>query len=146
MLKEKVLTSVDPKRFAKSKETLQGSLPASSFNLPAEVLPGSEDVRYQLRFGFDSENYVYIHGSVEAVLHLQCQRCLQPMEHKIYSEFSLSPVQDANDAATLPECYEAVLMDQDRVSALRIVEDELILSLPIAPMHENEDCLKDSHQ
>lgn len=137
MLREHVPESFDPKRFAKATESIKGCLPLDKFSFPAEVLAGSVgEVGYELRFGIDSEGYVYIHGFVDAVLNLECQRCLKPVEYPVHAEFSLSPVRDETEANKLPERYEAILMEQDKLSVLRIVEEELILSLPIAPMHD----------
>jgi len=129
---------IDPKRCAKARELCQGRVPLASFNLPAVVLQGSEEVCYKLKFGVDSEGYVFINGCVEAALQLQCQRCLRSVEYNIHSEFHLSPVQNGENAATLPDRYDAVLMEHDKLSVRQLVEDELILSLPIAPMHNRE--------
>lgn len=138
MSKERAEMPIDPKRCAKAAELRQGRLSLANFDLPTEMLGDPGEVSYRLQFGVDPEGYVYIHGFIEATLQLQCQRCLKPMEHIVHSEFNLSPVQSEHNAAALPERYEAVLMEQDKLSVLRMVEDELILNLPISPMHDWE--------
>lgn len=130
------LSSIDPKRYAEAGRTLEGALPLSSLSLPAEVLVVPQAVvHYQFSFGVDKEDYVYIHGQVKTELNLECQRCLKPMSQSISSEFYLSPVRTGVEAHDLPERYEAIFLEEGKVSLSQIVEEELILSLPMAPMH-----------
>lgn len=139
MLKDQTLTYFDPIRAAGIRETIKGSLPLSGFNLPPEVLPNqSAEVKYEIKCGVDQDSFVFLNGKVQTVISLACQRCMKPMEHKIEIEFHLSPIQDSKQERELPERYEAVLMEQNKLSITRLLEDELILNLPIAPLHEGE--------
>lgn len=132
---------IDPKRYADSGQSLTGDVPLQALSLPSEVLGiGQGVVHYRFNFGIDSENYVYIHGWVETELSLECSRCLKPMAKNFSSEFYLSPVRTAEEAEKLPERYEAVFLTEDKLSVDRIVEEELILNLPIAPAHSTGDC------
>jgi uncharacterized protein len=139
MLKEDAQLTLDPKRSAEKKEALEGTLPLESLDLPAEVL-GSPigEIHYKLGFGKDGENYVFIQGEIETALTLECQRCLKPIEHKVKSEFCLSPVKNSSEAEALPERYDPVLAEGEKLTLLQIVEEELILSLPLVPLHETE--------
>lgn len=131
---------IDLKRYAQTGEILEGQLPLSDLNLPAEVLGQKEGlVHYQFRFGVDEGSYVYIHGQVKSELNLECQRCLKPFEKSLESEFWVSPVRSSEDAKGLPEKYDPVFLESDKLSLAHLVEEELILSLPIAPMHA-DDC------
>jgi len=137
MLNKHVPNTFDPVRFAKTQESMEGFIALDKLSLSTDFLVGSAgQVGYKLSFGVDPENYVYIQGVVEAMLPLECQRCLKPMEYPIHAEFRLSPVQSVAEAGALPDRYEAILMEEGKLSVLRIVEEELILSLPIAPMHD----------
>ncbi|MDP2829190.1 MAG: YceD family protein [Sulfuricellaceae bacterium] len=80
--------------------------------------------------------------SVDGVLVLQCQRCLEDMEYPLHivstlrivagsSEFDV-PEDEDEDADSVPSDPE---MD---VNAL--VKEEVLLNLPIAPMHPNPVC------
>jgi len=67
---------------------------------------------------------------------LRCQRCLEPY---------LEPLQDerwfrfvADEARALEEdeaCAEDLLVWQPRFNLLELIEDELLLALPLVPMH-----------
>ncbi|WP_087722588.1 YceD family protein [Pandoraea sp. PE-S2T-3] len=76
--------------------------------------------------------------SVEGPMWLECQRCLTPYQEPLDSETTFEVVRD--DAAA-----EARPLDEDELEALvgskhfdlrELVEEELLLALPIVPKHE----------
>jgi uncharacterized protein len=70
-------------------------------------------------------------------LPLQCQRCLTPVLETVQAERSFRFVADEATAAALDdEAEEDILVISRDFDALDLVEDELILSLPLVPMHE----------
>jgi len=72
--------------------------------------------------------------AVTAEVVMTCQRCLGPVRRKLASEAEL--VFAAEGAAGLPEGSDAVPGDPHRLDFSGLVEDELILALPIIPQHE----------
>ncbi|HET8692987.1 MAG TPA: YceD family protein [Steroidobacteraceae bacterium] len=76
---------------------------------------------------------------VKGELVLGCQRCLGPMRRGVASEADLVFAEEG--AKELPEGYEPVEGDPRRLELATLVEDELLLSLPIIPQHgEGERC------
>lgn len=76
---------------------------------------------------------------VRAQLPLCCQRCLRPMVQALESSSRVAFVADA-DART-PVGTEAFVTDPQQVDLRALVEDELLLGLPVAPRHgPDEDC------
>jgi uncharacterized protein len=76
---------------------------------------------------------------VEADVVLTCQRCLMPMQRRLASESQLVFADEGS--AELPEGYEAVGGDPRALELAPLVEDELLLALPIIPQHaEGETC------
>jgi uncharacterized protein len=70
-------------------------------------------------------------------LPMQCQRCLTPVLETVEAERSFRFVADEATAATLDdEAEEDILVLSRDFDALALVEDELILSLPLVPLHE----------
>ena len=70
-------------------------------------------------------------------LALQCQRCLTPVVEKVVAERDFLFVADEATAEAMDEDSEAdVLVISRDFDALALVEDELILSLPLVPRHE----------
>ena len=97
-------------------------------------------VAIDLAFDVDSEGLPVIKGQVDATLNLICQRCLQLVEYVIDDECLLSPITKLEQADQLPEAYEPVLIEGEEQLLAALVEDELILRLPIVAMHEPEEC------
>jgi uncharacterized protein len=71
---------------------------------------------------------------------LQCQRCLGPLAQPLEVDRHFLFVADEDEAERLDEESEHdVLVLQPRLNLAELLEDELILALPIVPRHEG-DC------
>jgi uncharacterized protein len=78
-----------------------------------------------------------IHLVAQATVHLTCQRCLQPMPLALDLDRTIRFVPGEDEAAQLDEELEEDVLALPRTLDLQsLVEDELILALPIVPMHE----------
>ena len=83
------------------------------------------------------EPEIWLHLSAEVSLPMQCQRCLTPVLETVEAERSFRFVADEATAAALDdEAEEDILVISRDFDALALVEDELILSLPLVPLHE----------
>jgi uncharacterized protein len=73
----------------------------------------------------------------EACIALQCQRCLQPMQQALKVHRWIRFVRDEAEAERLDEELEDdVLALTSRLNLRDLVEDELILALPLVPRHD----------
>ncbi len=86
-----------------------------------------------------------IDGTPSAILQLRagvvlvCQRCLRPLHRVVESESRLAFVARDEDAA--PGDYEPIAGDPRRVHLASLVEDELLLALPLVGLHApGEEC------
>ena len=71
------------------------------------------------------------------MLPMQCQRCLGPVLEPVLAERSFLFVADEEAAQALDdEVEDDVLVISRDLDALGLIEDELILSLPLVPLHE----------
>ena len=71
---------------------------------------------------------------------MTCQRCLQAMPIELSGAHQLAVVGDDEQARQLPARLEPLLVDGEMCDLWTVVEDELILSLPIVSYHDTEDC------
>jgi uncharacterized protein len=73
----------------------------------------------------------------ELTLHVEpqvvCQRCMQPLSWPIESRGRVALVTDLAAADRVPEGLETYLTEGDRVSVRELVEEEILLALPIVP-------------
>ncbi len=98
-------------------------------------------VRGRARFGRRSDLAV-AELSLAGKATLQCQRCMRPMELGLDSDTEVALIFAESDAAAVPEDLEPVLAPEGRISAGELVEEELLLALPIVPLHEEPaECL-----
>lgn len=132
---------IDPLRLVDEGQTLRGQIPLSRMQRLAPLLSTTQGViDVELEFGRDERNLPSLHGRINAQLELICQRCLQPMPLAVYVQPALGLVTSRSEADYLPESYEPLLVGPEPLSLTVIVEDELVLGLPIVPKHENEHC------
>lgn len=135
--------TIDAFRFARERQSLRGKI--ALFDLPRlnESLVGTPgSVEYTLEGGTDEQGRPVLTLSLSAALPVVCQRCLDPVTVAVApttrfvlvaSEAELPPVENE------PEEWTAIVGSTSmHVEAL--VEDELILALPIAPAHAEGEC------
>jgi len=88
-------------------------------------------------FRRDEEARYVVAVSVEAKMVMRCQRCLSDMEVLITTASLMACVWTDEEAAALPEAYEPLIVD-DAADLSDIVEEEILLAIPVSPTHERE--------
>jgi uncharacterized protein len=79
---------------------------------------------------------IWLHLQARATVSLQCQRCLQAMDEPVTVNRRFRFVRTEAEALKLDEVSEDdVLVLEPRLDVGTLLEDELILGLPIVPMH-----------
>ena len=95
-------------------------------------------VRGELRPVLGGKPQLCLRVKARTSVRLECQRCLMPMPQTIDIDRHFLFVRDEAEAARLDEhSEEEVLVLAERLDLAELVEDELILSLPLVPRHEN---------
>lgn len=98
-------------------------------------------VRFELNFGRDAGGRGVVQGTLEAVLSLQCQRCLEAVEHPVSAKLAMAAVADLDEVDRLPEGFDPLLLEDRFVCPRDLIEDELLLALPLIPRHSSRACL-----
>lgn len=132
---------VDPFRLAERDAELQGRIAPSTLERLGTMLAGTNgwiDVR--VHFGRHAEVRAMLEGEAVAEVELLCQRCMRPFMYRHTFEFRLGMVNDEEKAALLPDGFEPLVIQDEQLRIADVVEDELILGLPLVPMHEAPDC------
>ncbi len=141
MVNPKLPKYIQPISMADRAETLAGNLALSSFTRLSPLLMSNEgEVSIELKFGRDVERINYLQGTITTDLCLECQRCLRPMNYPLQLTTSLSPVFTEAAAKKLPPRYEPLMLDTDQIDLITIVEDEILLAMPLVPKHEDPNC------
>lgn len=133
--------SVQPARLAETGAVLRGRMRLDGMDRLAGYLHDTEGtVEVDLEFGIDEVGTRYVRGRLQAVVHLTCQRCLRAVSCPLDVQVHLGLAPSEQAGAGLPERYEPLVLDEPAVELARLVEDELMLALPIVPAHAVEDC------
>jgi uncharacterized protein len=102
------------------------------------LLSDAGELDVVLEFGVDEDGTHTLCGSVTGRLVMQCQRCLEPMEYPLVSSFRLGIVFSQEAAGELSDRYEPLLITREPTQIADVVSEEVLLALPIVPMHDEE--------
>jgi uncharacterized protein len=142
MDKVKLPQLIDPLKSAMKRSTYVGVYSTSLMErLVGSVISCGDFVSVDIKFLKDAQSLTYFQGTATAQATLLCQRCNHEFSHSINVEFCFSPVQGAETEEELPEAFDPVeVNDHGEIDLLQLIEDELILSLPIVALHAEENC------
>ncbi|MGV6808063.1 MAG: YceD family protein [bacterium] len=94
-------------------------------------------VQVEIKAFVDENGRTRLTGSVQTCVDLICQRCLEPVEQPLKSEFDLLVFAPGRAPENLPRDVDWIEVELDDTDILELVEDELILALPTVPKHDN---------
>jgi uncharacterized protein len=133
--------SIDALKFCQQGVQISGFLPLVRLpRLSQQLYLAEGDVQVELSFGLDEQSRKTVSGQLEAVLPLVCQRCLERIDVPVTTELSLALVWTDDQAAQLPRSLDPVLMGSEELDLPEIVEEELLLALPLVAIHEEGSC------
>jgi uncharacterized protein len=126
---------VDASRMVQARRTFEGKLPIASFQRLRGSLAAVEgEASYDLEFGKDELGVAYLAVRVDADLPLTCQRTLEVYRQPVHVDQRLGLIGEESEEAALPPGYEALLVPDGMVDPAAVIEDELILALPVVPL------------
>ena len=135
---------LDVKRFAEEAAEIASDAPLRGFGRLLEETQGrgvNEPVHWNARGEMLNPKHVHpqvwLHLQASATLALVCQRCLQPVDVDVGVDrsFRFAP-DEATAASEDDEAEEDVLAESRAFDLLQLVEDELLMEVPLAPRHE----------
>jgi len=146
------LNRLNVKAFAREGLSLQGQLGLAQFARLAELALSPVESSLQdsgapthvswalqgeLVLVSDGDSQIWMHLKAEVDLPMQCQRCMGPVQLSVKTDASFRFVSDeATAEAEDDESEEDLLVLTPELNVLELIEDELIMSAPLVPMHE----------
>ena len=125
--------------FARDGRVLEGTLAISKLDRLHDLLVGQDgEVAYRLR-GFKGDSgEPMLHLEVSGLLPLACQRCLEavPFDLEVDSLLELVPAGAELSQDELEDDTRDFLPVAGELDVAELVEDEILLALPVAPRHE----------
>lgn len=133
----------NPDLLARETARYSAELPVAKFTRLSECLVNSTG-EVEAEFSFTRrKDHVLARGQYNCTFPLECQRCLQPMSLPIEGQFELTFVENEAAAQGLPDAMDPVVLDDDGfIDVVGMLEDELMLQLPVVPRHEmgSDEC------
>lgn len=120
-----------------AQRSFEGVLPLADFTRLGQSLTDTEgSCRFELEFGRDALNLPFVEVRAEASLPLLCQRSLERYLHPVSVVQRLGLITEEAQQSALPEEMEPLLLDEHgEVRVIDLIEDELILALPVVPIN-----------
>lgn len=106
----------------------------------AMLVDTSGDVDVDMQFVIDEANRKLIQGTVKAAVNVRCQRCLESLAIEVDEALQLAVVESEGLAERLPVEIDAWVTEDPLLHLHNIVEEQLILGMPIVTMHADGEC------
>jgi len=142
-MSQKLPVEIDPFRLARNKLILEGDLALATMKRLSQSLCNNDgNVHIKMNFDMDKITSIpYMQGVFTASLSLLCERCSKPVAYDVEINCLLALLSSENKIESLGEQYDPWLIESDDpIKLSSVVEDELILALPLVAKH-NEICL-----
>ena len=136
------LEAFDAYRLARQRGVLEGTLDvAVSERLADRVAPGPAAVDWRIEGTTDAAGRPALSISISGNVPLECQRCLAPFALPISQRTVTVLAKSESDADVLDaDSGDEVLVADHPLNPAALIEDELLLTLPYAPMHDEGRC------
>lgn len=133
---------IDSLNFVRNSGVHRGRIqPADLERLHESLSDHSGELVYSISGIYDEKGRPTLKIMITGKIHLCCQRCLNTLEHALNLETSLLIAKNQEEFSLYDEdnSVDAILASPD-IDALTLIEDEIILSLPISPRHHEDEC------
>jgi uncharacterized protein len=107
--------------------------------LPGDLVCGSGQLHAHVQFGRE-QGFMVAQVALRGQLELICQRCMEPMPLPVDSSSPVLLVESEADAEAAPVEWETYLAAEGRLSLAALAAEELLLALPVVPLHADGDC------
>ena len=134
-------TQIDPRKLAQQGISLQGEFAAKGLtrlNESVEAVTGA--LKASLQFSLDPSRQSIVTGEASVCVDVICQRCLDIVNIEIKAAIALQVVWSEDHIANVAPDYEPWIV-VDKIADLDVViEDEILLALPIVNYHKVGKC------
>jgi uncharacterized protein len=134
----------DVRKLADARATLDLDIPVAELpGLPVELISRGGQVHAQLHFGRE-QGFMVAQVALRAHLELICQRCMGPMPVPIETSSPVLLIESEADAEAAPVEWETYLAAEGRLSFEALAAEELLLALPVVPLHADSSACEAS--
>ena len=118
---------------------LEGTIDLARFGRLTGLLNSSQGAaRARMSFRRSHDDVLLLELECKAALELICQRCLEPVVHEVSERVDYALAETEDSFAVLSQGMDLITLDGDRFQPASLIEDELIVSLPLVPRHGDD--------
>ncbi|MEM7053527.1 MAG: YceD family protein [Pseudomonadota bacterium] len=133
---------IQAERAAQARRSFAGSMPLSRLKRVQDVLlePELDDaIGFEASFWRDDQGNLRLDCMLNGRVPLRCQRTLKRYLQAIDSKSSLAVIESEAELSALPDDLEPKICPDGRLNIAELVEDELLLALPLVPVDPNTE-------
>jgi uncharacterized protein len=133
---------IDALDFVRQAGSLHGSVPPFDLERLQDYLSSEVGkLVYSIDGMFDKQGRPILRIAITGIVNLKCQRCLEQLEHILDLKTDLLLARNEEELSRYDEDASVdIIMASNALDTLALVEDEVILSLPISPRHQDTVC------
>jgi uncharacterized protein len=132
---------IEHRKLAENRAKLEGSIAIEEFErLAAYLCDTTGEIMVKLQFRKGKGQKTFVTGNCQASVNVQCQACLEPMTVEIGCGVRTFLLDSAEELATLRQSDDGIVCEGEVVKLVDLLEDDLMVSLPMVPRHDEGDC------
>jgi len=133
-------TFIQPRKLANKNGELRYNWKVKDFQrLDGLLFSDQGEISLHLLGKHDDRNRCLIEAHIRANVQLECQTTFEPIDYQVDTKIVYCTVISEEQIDNLEEEYEALLLDDGQVDIKQVIEDELILALPIIANKASKD-------
>jgi len=142
MQKVKIPITLHPGKAAQHRLSYDGIVPLEKLTRLEKVVQEEVgEIAVKIHCKNDDQGLVVIRGNLSTHVTVTCQRCNGDLGLDLVQDFVCSPVGEDTDLDIFPEDYDEVALDENgEINVFDLIEDELILAVPLVPTHNEASC------
>lgn len=136
---------IDPRKLALQGNLLEGTVDVEDLpRLASAVSAVCGPLQASVQFELDESRATIAHGNAQVTVETICQRCLDPLQIDLRAEFAVQVIWSEEQINRVAANYEPWLVLDKMASLNELLEDEILLALPLVNYHDVGDCTGDT--
>jgi uncharacterized protein len=135
---------VDIYKVSKENRCISGQIPIIDLKrIVSDLGDVVGSLQVELAFSILQKDICQCHGLIMGAVPLECQRTLEVFNYEINHEFTVAIAENIAKLEALDDQYETFLFDGLAIAPIDLVEEEVLLLMPIVPKKPLKDCKVD---
>lgn len=132
---------IDFRKLAEQRASVEGNLPIASFGRLCGLLEADAgELSIALSFEPGKGRNPRVTGRAAGTASMLCQNCLERVELTLEVDIDTFIVATVDQLLELDQGEDGIVCEGSLLTVSEIVEDELMLALPMVPRHADGDC------